>query len=209
MRVYVRCYWELQGRAGHPGVLETILPDGCTELVIHFGDPFLCGDILQPRVMFVGQMTRPTTVEPSGNAGCFGIRFEPAGAWALFGFRQADMFEQIVADGHLLGGDVERRMLSAETTAERKRLIETALLAIAPSRPDPWCPAASRILGRTQLTADLQRDCGIGTRQLERIFLDRIGMTPRLFARLARFRQALGCRGAWADVAASCGYYGK
>ena len=27
--------------------------------MFHFGDPFLCGDILQPRVMFVGQMTGP------------------------------------------------------------------------------------------------------------------------------------------------------
>lgn len=162
---------------------------------------------MQPRVMFVGQMTRPTTIEPSGNAGCFGVRFEPAGAWALFGFRQAETFEQIVADGQLLGSDVERRMLSAPTTAERKRLIETALLAIAPSRSDPWCPAASGILGRTQRIADLHRDFGIGTRQLERVFLDRVGMSPRLFARLARFRQALACKGAWADIAASCGYY--
>lgn len=52
---------------------------------------------------------------------------------------------------------------------------------------------------------------GLSARQLDRGFQRQFGMSPKLLARIARFRRALALglharRGAWADIAARCGY---
>jgi methylphosphotriester-DNA--protein-cysteine methyltransferase len=49
-------------------------------------------------------------------------------------------------------------------------------------------------------------------RHLRRVFRDAIGMIPKTFARLARFRRALGAarpdeHEGWASIAAEAGYY--
>jgi hypothetical protein len=41
LRPYVRCVWRLSGSASAVSVPEPIIPDGCVELVINAGDPFL------------------------------------------------------------------------------------------------------------------------------------------------------------------------
>jgi AraC-like DNA-binding protein len=207
LRPYVRCYWELEGSAGSTALPQTILPDGCPEMVFHTGDPFLRDGTLQPRSMFVGQMSGPTVVTPGPSVQCFGVRFEPAGAWALFRFRQASASGRITPQNGLVGSTLERQILSAECSQERIQLIERALDAIAPPHLDVWCQSVSKILERRLTIDQLCRNTGVGVRQFERMFLERVGVTPRLFGGLARFRQALGEPGSWSDIAAACGYY--
>ncbi len=204
LRPFLRCYWELTGVAGPP---ETILPDGRTELVFHFGDAFLEDGSPQPRAMFVGQMSRPTTVQATGKVGCFGVRFESAGIWALFGDRQVDFTNRIVSASDILGPVIERRLLGASDTAERIAIVETALLPRLPGRETAWCAAVSAVLAGSLSMAELREGSGVGVRQFERLFETRVGLTPRVFARLARFRKALECEGSWVDVAVDCGYY--
>lgn len=54
--------------------------------------------------------------------------------------------------------------------------------------------------------------CGLSERGLERRFAAQVGLSPRTFARIARFRKALAAlpgapHGGWAHVAIACGYY--
>ena len=57
----------------------------------------------------------------------------------------------------------------------------------------------------------LARRVNLSSRQLERRFLDSVGMTPKRFCRIRRFQrvlQAMEEPGAnWADAAVQCGYY--
>jgi AraC-like DNA-binding protein len=204
LQPFLRCYWELTGIAGPP---ETILPDGRTELVFHFGDAFLQNGSRQPRAMFVGQMRRSTTVQATGQVGCFGVRFEPAGAWALLGQRQSDFSNEIVASINILPAGVDRRLLSAGTTAERIAIIENALLRKLPGRETAWCSGVSSVLNGSLAMDEFREGSAVSVRQFERLFETRVGLTPRVFARLARFREALQCRGSWVEVANACGYY--
>jgi transcriptional regulator GlxA family with amidase domain len=53
---------------------------------------------------------------------------------------------------------------------------------------------------------------GVSERQLRRVFHEIVGMSPKAFARLARFRRALRAvhddsRLSWAAIAAATGYY--
>ncbi len=53
---------------------------------------------------------------------------------------------------------------------------------------------------------------GLSVRQVERIFLEHVGMTPKVFGRLARLKTAMRLSAAtatpdWAEVAAAAGYF--
>jgi transcriptional regulator GlxA family with amidase domain len=57
----------------------------------------------------------------------------------------------------------------------------------------------------------LANDAGLTRRQLERRFLDAVGMSPKTLVQVLRFQRVLGVLAdaspRWVDVAAACGYY--
>jgi transcriptional regulator GlxA family with amidase domain len=57
----------------------------------------------------------------------------------------------------------------------------------------------------------LAHEAGISARQLERRFLNEVGVGPKLLSRIIRFQQVFraveSCEVAWAPVAVECGYY--
>ena len=66
---YIECFWTLESSAPSTQP-ERILPDGCIELILNFGDRFSqhCDHTrkLQPKNFLVGQMTGPIMISPSG-----------------------------------------------------------------------------------------------------------------------------------------------
>jgi transcriptional regulator GlxA family with amidase domain len=55
-------------------------------------------------------------------------------------------------------------------------------------------------------------DLGMSERHLRRVFRDAVGVSPKAFAKLARFHRALGAahadrRTSWARIATATGYY--
>src|SRR5207244_1825716 len=69
--------------------------------------------------------------------------------------------------------------------------LEAQLLRLARAPADPIVGEAVRQLagshGRRDI-ASLAREFGVSTRHLERRFLDRVGLQPKLFARMRRFQ---------------------
>src|SRR5215470_10531467 len=78
---FVECFWTLESDGTpQPERAESILPDGCVELVLNFGSPFRevksTGEKeRQPIHFLVGQMTRPMMIAPTGHVELMGIRF--------------------------------------------------------------------------------------------------------------------------------------
>jgi transcriptional regulator GlxA family with amidase domain len=59
---------------------------------------------------------------------------------------------------------------------------------------------------------DLAFDAAMSARHLRRLFLEQMGLTPKHFCRVIRFRHSLprlrsSVRGDWTKVALDCGYY--
>ena len=55
-------------------------------------------------------------------------------------------------------------------------------------------------------------DLGVSERHLRRVFRDAVGVSPKAFARLTRFRHAVRAArertpASWASIAAAAGYY--
>jgi AraC-like DNA-binding protein len=232
LRRTVECLWHVQGDgAGAPP--ETIVPDGCIELIVHAGDPFLeCGPVSpgpgaggpgapQPRVFVAGQLTRALAIRPGARLDTWGVRFRPGGAAACLGPDLERLASCLVPFEDLWGragrSEADRLLEHREGAAGLRRALEVLLLRRLAGGPgvDALAEAAAqRILReRGAVTVDvLAADAGVGRRQLERRFRSAVGLPPRALLRIARFQNLFRLyqetsRPAWADLALAAGYY--
>ncbi|MBL9097264.1 MAG: AraC family transcriptional regulator [Alphaproteobacteria bacterium] len=224
----VKCVWNYDAAADDTAERpERIVPDGNPELVIHYGDPFAeiapdGGKRLQPRAFVMGQITRPLALDAChGVAGVLGVRFHPAGVRALIG----------AAMDEFTNGRIE---VSNFAPSRAKGLVdEIASAADAPARAeiiqnfvtdraarstryqdtdvDRWAARIACANGRLTVT-ELAGEASLSTRQLERRFRTQVGIAPRDYANIIRFRSVFdlltgGAKADWAKLAAEAGYF--
>ena len=202
LRPFVRALWSLEGDDAAPAA-DRIFPDGCMELVVHLGTPFAAWDdddreVVQPSAFLVGQLTRALRVRPSRRAAVVGVRFHPGGARPFLRLPQHELYGRLPALADVspaLAREADRmhdaRDLEAAVAAIERHL---AAMAVSFDRPDPRvaaCVSAIAVSAGAVPVDDLARRCGLGARQLERLFRDAVGLPPKTLARLARFQAAL------------------
>jgi AraC-like DNA-binding protein len=202
LRPFVRALWSLEGDDPAPAA-DRIFPDGCMELVFHLGTPFSAWDedgreAVQPAAFLVGQMTRALRVRPSGRAAVVGVRFHPGGAFPFLRMPQHELVGRLptLADlGPSLARAAERmhdaRDLDGAVAAVAAYLAARAASLDRPDRRVAACASAIAATAGSVSVDDLARGCGLGARQLERLFRDTVGLAPKTLARLARFQSAL------------------
>lgn len=205
LSAHVKCYWTLEsGEEIMPTEREKIFPDGCTELIFHYGDLFKKhhNDRLfeyQPRSFLHGQLKQFAEIEASGKIGIFAVRFHPHG---LHHFLNMDLHEitgQNVAPGDFWkkeGEVLEDKILHAAGARQRIEIIENFLLARlskTKSRSDFTDYCVRQILqSNAAISIDkLAKDSGVSRRHLERKFITKVGLTPKLFSRIVRFQNAI------------------
>lgn len=201
---YIRCYWVLEdGPEPVPPARERIFPDGCMEWLFHYGDRFkkFDGDsfVIQPRCFVHGQLKQFMEVEATGRTGVFSVRFQPQGVRPFISC-EADTLTERVADVSELWGTAGVRlseaMLAAESAEERIRLVEDFLWARLDESVDKTGTVSRCVeqIGEHAGMVSVERlaeDACLGRRQLERRFLQQVGLTPKLFARIIRFNHVL------------------
>jgi AraC-like DNA-binding protein len=147
------------------------------------------------------------------------ILFQPDGLHRLFSIPMHELTNQDYEAHAVLGAFISRfrqRIGGCNSFPERARLVDELLLRRAMASPhyDAISAAASQIIrlsGRVEIAA--LADCsGLSMRQFQRRFIRRIGMRPKLFARIARFEAALETKArsvtkTWTDVAHEFGYH--
>ena len=219
----LECFWTLEGDGPSPGgAPERILPDGCVELILNFGERFSQHNEnqreLQPRHFLVGQMSGPILISPNGAVQLLGIRFHPGGTSPFLRVPMNELTDQIAELGSV-SSELERELLlvSEDLSSLRDKIsaIESVLIArlLRGSFGSSAVSLASRIVhsaGRVSVD-QLATDAGISSRQLERRFLREIGIGPKLLGRILRFQQVFRAvervDSAWASIAVDCGYY--
>jgi AraC-like DNA-binding protein len=201
LRPYVRCYWTLRADA-RP--YSRVLPDGCIDVIF---------DRRRPGARFVGTMTRPLLLEVGGPVDVVGVRFEPGGAAPFLRLPAQSITDDAVdvRETWRAGIDVADRIADLEPLRE----LDAALLArLGDGEIDAAVIACVRHIEAARgdvKISDLTRIAGCSERQLERRFASHVGVGPKRFARVVRFRAVLDAaphvpRGGWADVAASLGF---
>jgi AraC-like DNA-binding protein len=182
---YVDAYWWSNDAAD-----VRVIPDGCAD-VIFDGDA----------AIVVGTMTRP--LETRSAPGMFGIRFRPGRAALALGVPLTE-----VTDARVPLRDLTKRF-----PAIRPENADAVMRKVlADSKPDRRVDAAvDRIIrsgGRASIDG-VASAAGVSRQHLARAFAYHVGVSPKTFARVMRFRRALTLAGRrdWAGLAAELGYF--
>jgi AraC-like DNA-binding protein len=213
LAAFVQCYWELEG--GADSFAEPIFPDGRVEIVMHLGDRPRVADSAtrQSDLIVVGQMTAAVRLHAAGPVHAIGVRFTPTGARAWLAAPLHQLTDAIeCADS--VRSKAARALRSAIEESTNIHAIEQALRATLlnthrSSASVEWAVRTTLArAGRVSIDA-LAHGCGVSGRQLERQYLEEVGLAPKAFARTVRFQHALrqlraGCPAA--TVAMACGF---
>jgi methylphosphotriester-DNA--protein-cysteine methyltransferase len=172
------------------------------------------------RLSIVGSSAyRPFNLHLSGGVESFAIFLQPLGFWQLFRLPTSSLVNQDFDGYAVLGAEgpqLWNRMAETATFAERVKVAEAYLLrrALNAERKTSIMNAALymfRAKGAVRLN-DVASHLSLGMRQFERNFLSEIGLSPKLFSRVARFQTALETRirrqdTRWANLANEFGYH--
>jgi len=203
----VRLFWIVEHTGARPGdAPDRVLPDGCMELVLHWGAPYDTdtsgtGFAPQPRAVLVGQIRRALLLRATGGVGMLGARLQPWAGGCVRGTSPAELATRVAELGELWGDDARalpEQLAAAPDDLARVALV-TALLRreLRPlddvDRELALCVTRiERSAGATRV-GELARASHQSTRQLQRRFAARVGLTPKRLARIARL-QALSAR---------------
>lgn len=218
LRPFIEGFWAYLGyRPSH--AVERVVPSGCVELVIG-----LRGQRLEWRelsgqagcsraALLQGPRRTAFDVPTAQQCELVGVRFRQWGAWPLLG---APMHE-LAEDHHDLDGVVDStasaeltdRLLHASSDQERWSLLDGFFLrrldSLRPTRP--LLAASIHAAGSV---ADAVARSGLSHRRFIELFRREMGLTPRDYLRLRRFRTAYELAVAnptdGADIAFSAGY---
>lgn len=219
---YVRKYWFLEGFSGtEASTVERILPDGCTELIIHYGQPFRKIDgnnQNQQETAFVfGQLDRFIDLLPGQNIGVMGVRFHPWGLNQFIKIPAANLKGEAVSLKDLFGNaeqELVDKILESTNVKQKAEIMDRFLMNHFKNKTS--YPGISSIIDLIKhhegsLSIDrLTRMTGHSERQLERYFYNEIGLSPKSFSRILRFQNVLRLATkarSLTDLALSAGYY--
>lgn len=209
LRQFAECIWY------SPAVAATrfeIVPDGSVDVCFVLSER-------APRTLIFGTTTRTSTYELESGAPHFGVRFRPGSAPLFVKGNISDLTDNAMAVPDFLGLNAEE-MLEASSMVERRNRLESTLLRALRHSYDRRSSVLSRAIatiesrkGNVRLR-ELAAECSLSERQVERLFLDGVGITPKLYMRIRRFRSVLSHLQdppddepvRFADIAASYGY---
>jgi AraC-like DNA-binding protein len=167
-----------------------------------------------------GTHSRPFVIDPRELVSVMGVRFRPGGAFPFLGPPANELADAHVDLEALWGTsavELRERLCAAKTPDERFNLLEKALVAHLFRPLERHCAVrfALDTFGRADsggAIRDVARDVGLSQRRFIQLFAREVGMSPKLFCRVRRFRQALEkvrwiALPNWSRVAADCGYY--
>ena len=204
-RFWLRC-------AGAPAAPTRILPDGCIDVLV---------DVTTGAARVVGTMTRAVLYAAPPEECLASVRFKPGAAFTFLNTPAEELTDRVIPATELglewLGGRPRRSANVHEALAElERRLLERvgALERDLALRLDPrLCQAARRLLGERAPSVDaLARELGLSRQHLARVFRQRVGVSPKTFASVARLQRAVDLLGRpesprLAEAALALGYY--
>jgi len=218
LRAHVACFW-----TSHAGGLarphtQRVLPDNCVDILWQDGG--------RPGFA-VGMMTSSIDVVTAGALRTVAVRFKPGAAGRFLALPLHTLSDTRADIDQLWGrGEVERLAdgLWTHDLSDRARvdLLEHRLLECWRRSVDHWSGSAlvqaalARIdgSGGDVRVASLADGLGVTRQHLAAQFRSHVGLTPKMVARICRFRRAIDALKSpssraldWAQLALACGYF--
>ena len=192
------------------------LPTGDVDLIVGLRD-----DSGYPDVVVSGPFTHAFVLDTADQCDTLGVAFRVGGAASLLGLPLDELLNLHVPLAEIWrsgAAELRERILAAPTPKAKLETAERTLSARLAGVSRPSHPAVGRAAARIAAApercrmAELSERLGLSRRRLAQIFRADIGMTPKAYQRLQRFRQALvrvddAAGGDWAGFALDRGYY--
>jgi AraC-like DNA-binding protein len=218
-----------EARLGHAQIYTPLPARSDCFLEIYLADRYRIVDVASgavhraPRLVLVGPHTRRREdLLLSGTLKVFHIHFKPMGFRHLFGLPAHAVADSAESADAVLGLEVsdlaDRLAVGAalpELVNVAESFLRSKLRSVVPLPAATALAALARRLDRSHgglEIAPLAARYQLGIRQVERLFQEYVGVTPKVFSRLARFRLALDLslrdpQPDWASIAPAAGYY--
>ncbi len=221
LRPHIRCYFHLrvsQKRFQLPA-------DGCPCLMISLGDPFELGfengklEVVSG-CLIVGLSTRWSFTRHGGQTHLVAVKFLPGRLSNFFRVPAIELINTSMGIEALWGKsgrELEQRLGGQGSVPEITRLLDEFLLSRFSSlscTPGARIPTILNLIssrkGRIHVE-DIASRFGLSPRQLERLFADSVGLSPKRMCRITRFKSAVSSvanhQGRdWAELAYTHGY---
>jgi AraC-like DNA-binding protein len=222
---FVESIWCISN-IGVPSARQHVCPNGgAMQLVIDLMDrslSFFDGtehhSVRAP--LLAGPYSKAFSIDPSEFTNVLGIQFKPGAARVFFQVPAHELHNADVPLEDLFPGEARQlrgELLSTRGLSRRFRVIERYLLgklsgaAPIPAAVEHAVDEFCRNSG-ARAVMDVRSQIGLSHQRFIQVFREHVGLTPKLFCRLQRFRSVVrrierGGPVKWADVAAECGYF--
>jgi hypothetical protein len=114
---------------------QRILPDGCIELIFHYGDGFDQyhdnSVISQPRSFVFGQISQFIEIAPPGRVGIIAVRFHPCGAQPFLRVPTMELAGRATELDEVFGSagvELEEKIIQSHSTNQRMNLLQEFLM---------------------------------------------------------------------------------
>lgn len=196
----IRYFWVLEtnGEASGPRTFR-IVADGCPGLIYQYGSHRFTYHGQEPSTLpslfLYGQATRHGNLYSTGAIRATGVTFHPHVLKPMFGF-DADECTNEVTDLNLIAPAVSDTLAGADTPKQHVEALSSSITQLIRQRYSE--NTAIRYSVSTIVTSQgavplhkLHASLQLSERQFERRFKQHVGISPKLFSRIARFQSAL------------------
>lgn len=205
LQAFVKLYWTLQVPHSNEHEKQLILPDGCLDMAFLLGDDikrYVSDDefVIGPRQSIIGQITKQYYIQPVGCVDSFSVRFYPYGFCAfsstpLHEFANTETPLDMVF-GKAAANKLSERIIEAKTTKERIEIIEEFLLSKLSEESAINSVVKSTVdsiinVNGSSSIKEIFEHIGSSRRQMERHFMQQIGISPKQLGKVVRLQSAL------------------
>lgn len=202
---FVKFFWTLEVFPDENNEKQRIVPDGCIELAFILGDDIkrYTSDsefIIQPRAMVLGQTVEPFYIQPVGYVHTFAASFYPYGFSNFISEPIKNLRNKETAITTLFDVNeaihLEQNIINAVNTMDRITILEAFLFSklakrsviesIVKTTVECLISNNGNITINKIVNADQNQK-----RQLERQFLEVVGISPKQLSKLVRLQTAL------------------
>lgn len=201
---YIRCYWVLRLPAGQLARHELILPDGYAELILNYGQPYTWRDQYHKTekmirtVHLVGERDASIVVNLREGLDQVGIKFKPVGLFALLR-RPLDELANQMVEAHELNQqsiqELNEQVFESPSDTDKVKILDSFFMKqlLVTELPDLQTRTALKLILNHQGNIRIDKIASylnVHYKTLERKFKTYVGLSPKVFARIVRFKYA-------------------
>ena len=213
LETYIHSFWELKG-GDSDNQWDRIFPDGCPGIVINLGGPCKTDNGLvimdYGKTYVVGAMTSFKDSFMDRNTNLLGVCLKPAAFSSFYNYAPQNELTD-----HTFEFDLRHSFDIGKIHNDPNAYLNRYFL----NRKRNIDPLLQSVLNDIHISKgnlniyEISKRNFTTVRQLERIFKTQIGLTPKGYARIIRFRSALSMlsdinqKKSISDIAFECGFY--